>query len=271
MIYLACPYWDENSATREYRVNQAKRAAALLSEAGELVYSPISHSKGIKEGVAALNLEVLHTNQHDYWMRHSIQMLENCSRIVVLCLDGWQESKGVQEEIVFAKANSIPLAYATIDRTGEVTALLTSPSPWEPAFPWAYTATGAPPPVLRGKDGSSPPSFSTPTEDLSLAEIANEVARWQSYNFEQSGGNAAFKGIVEELGELAHANLKAEQNIRGDQSHRLDEIDAVGDLLIYLCDYCNQRNIDIAAALSDTWSSVRERDWIRFPTNGKDS
>lgn len=300
MIYLACPYWHEHHLIRDYRVAQAECAAALLSEAGELVYSPISHSQGIKKGAEVLGLEIRHTDQHDYWMRHSIEMLGSCSRIIVLCLDGWRESKGVTEEVAFAKEESIPLTYAAIDRSdtelGDVTRLLTATMPFDPdgniEGPHSY--------MPLGKDGSAPPIFNTPVNTLRLQDIANEVARWQSYNFEQSGGSAAFKGLVEEFGELveklaednigeylapqematllrvqaalgriAHSNLKAEQNIREDQSHRASEIDAIGDMLIYLIDYCNQRDIDIAAALCDTWSSVRERDWIKFPINGR--
>ena len=48
---------------------------------------------------------------HDYWMRHCLNMAGRCDSILVYCIDGWKESKGVQMEIEYAKTSKMPLKY----------------------------------------------------------------------------------------------------------------------------------------------------------------
>jgi len=103
----------------------------------------------------------------------------------------------------------------------------------------------------------------------SLTEIEMEHTVWSSHNFPSSNSDKAFKGMVEELGELSHAILKQEQGIRGSSDyHELEAKDAVGDLLIYTIEFCNKRGWRLYDILNETWESVRQRDWIKFPFNG---
>lgn len=76
-------------------------------------------------------------------------------------------------------------------------------------------------------------------------------------------------GAGEELGELYHSYLKQWQGIRGTpQLHHEAMVDAVGDIAIYLIDFCNMRGIDFEQAIIDTWIIVGQRDWQKFPGNG---
>jgi NTP pyrophosphatase (non-canonical NTP hydrolase) len=68
-------------------------------------------------------------------------------------------------------------------------------------------------------------------------------------------------GVQEEVGELAHAFLKAHQGIRTSEDHAAAERDAVADIVVYLADFCNAREIDFQATLEETWAKVRQRDW----------
>ncbi len=53
-------------------------------------------------------------------------------------------------------------------------------------------------------------------------------------------------GIFEEAGELCHAQLKSEQNIRGDLDlHDREMADAIGDLMIYSMNYLSGRGESI--------------------------
>ena len=78
-------------------------------------------------------------------------------------------------------------------------------------------------------------------------------------------------GMVEELGELAHARLKFKQKIRGMKKQEFEaaERDALGDILIYMIGYCNARNLDLAEVLNETWDQVSKRNWKKNKVDGK--
>jgi NTP pyrophosphatase (non-canonical NTP hydrolase) len=104
-----------------------------------------------------------------------------------------------------------------------------------------------------------------------IARIQDEQKKWQEYNFPGSGANEAFKGIVEEIGELAHADLKETQGIRVDEDHIENAKDAIGDIVIYLMSYCNYRGFDLQSIIKDTWEDVKERDWQKNKQIPKDT
>ncbi len=76
-------------------------------------------------------------------------------------------------------------------------------------------------------------------EPESLQDLQVCLYDWQSYNFgEDQDNDLTMLGIYEEAGELCHAQLKLEQNIRGDtQKHEEEMIDAIGDMMIYSMNY----------------------------------
>lgn len=92
LVYLACPYSHPDVDVRELRFFKANHYAAKLMEAGILVFSPISHTHPIAE---AGDLP----KGWDFWERYDRAYLSICRALVVLTLDGWNESKGVQAEI----------------------------------------------------------------------------------------------------------------------------------------------------------------------------
>ena len=101
--------------------------------------------------------------------------------------------------------------------------------------------------------------------------IAEEHRKWAEYNF---GKNRAYEdplmGIVEEVGELHHALLKQRQGIRGEYiEHLLEVRDAVGDITLYLMDFCNVYGIDYDEAVMTTWEKVKGRDWKSYPQTGR--
>lgn len=103
-----------------------------------------------------------------------------------------------------------------------------------------------------------------------LLKLQLEHAEWLRHNFPDYTPQQALMGMVEELGEIAHAQLKLEQNIRGDAAtHREELIDGVADLVIFLCGFCTLHDISLAAAVKEVWAEVSQRDWIKFPKNGR--
>ncbi len=98
-----------------------------------------------------------------------------------------------------------------------------------------------------------------------------EVGNWSRHNFPRNQPYQPLLGMGEETGELMHAHLKAEQGIRGTPTeHKAAKLDAIGDILIYLADYCERNDLELGTAVTEAWASVRQRDWIKFPGNGVD-
>lgn len=105
----------------------------------------------------------------------------------------------------------------------------------------------------------------------SLDALQKEMHYWRQRNFPTESSEDQFLGVVEEVGELAHAILKHKQAIRSidDEKFTALERDSIGDILIYLAGYCSVRGISMAEALLETWAEVEQRDWIANPTDGQ--
>ncbi len=102
-----------------------------------------------------------------------------------------------------------------------------------------------------------------------IQRLQNDHQKWLRRNFPGQQAHDALLGLTEEVGELAHAHLKAQQAIRGTlEEHREAAADAIGDIVIYLLSYCNTNGYDLNRCIRDAWTEVRERDWIKYPKNG---
>ena len=108
LVYLAVPYSHKDPAVEQYRFDTVNRVAADLMKRGYAVFSPITQSVVLKQ-VGDL------PKTWDYWKQIDTVFLKRCDILVVLMLDGWAQSVGVQAEIEIAKANSIPIFYITAE------------------------------------------------------------------------------------------------------------------------------------------------------------
>lgn len=116
LLYLACPYSDGNEEVKRERLRISCEVAAVLMAHGIAVFNPLSHTVGIAE---AGDLP----EDHDFWMRMDLPILSRCDEMLVLALDGWMDSRGVQTEIEFAIARGIPVTIiepADINRLPEI-------------------------------------------------------------------------------------------------------------------------------------------------------
>lgn len=106
----------------------------------------------------------------------------------------------------------------------------------------------------------------------SLKQIQLEHAAWANRNWPGYEPYRAILGMMEELGELSHAHLKTIDGIRGTvDQHRASELDALGDLLLFMCAFASAQGYDLEAILNETWGQVSQRDWITYPLNGRDA
>ncbi len=92
LIYLAAPYSASDHKTEKQRFKRTCEVQAKLMAAGIAVFSPLANS------IPAVELGGL-TIDHTEFMRFDDVILRRCEELLVLALDGWQQSKGVQEEI----------------------------------------------------------------------------------------------------------------------------------------------------------------------------
>jgi nucleoside 2-deoxyribosyltransferase len=103
VIYVASPYTHPDPAVREQRFDAACRAAAALIGRGNTVFSPVAHSHPLcRFGLPG---------DWQFWQRQDLALLAACDEAVVLKLDGWQQSRGVQAEIAAAKALGKPVRF----------------------------------------------------------------------------------------------------------------------------------------------------------------
>jgi len=105
---------------------------------------------------------------------------------------------------------------------------------------------------------------------MNLYYLQREVGAWSQRNFGDQPAWCPLLGVVEEVGELSHSYLKRSQGIRGtDAEHLLAMEDAVGDIVIYLADFCNRMGFDMAELVATAWREVKERDWKASPADGR--
>ncbi len=102
---------------------------------------------------------------------------------------------------------------------------------------------------------------------MNLEQLQKEGWEWVRHNFPNGKPYQPLLGVTEEVGELCHAHLKMEQGIRN--ATKEDKEDAIGDIIIYLADYCNRNGINIQHALETAWATANKRDWIKYPKNGR--
>jgi len=106
LIYVASPYSSPDRSVEEIRnIHVAAAMGYLMNKFPNLsFFSPICHTHPI----ASLCKLPGHW---EYWKQYDEAMLSRCDGIWVLCLDGWDKSKGVTAEIAFAKELELPLKY----------------------------------------------------------------------------------------------------------------------------------------------------------------
>ncbi|HUP81987.1 MAG TPA: DUF1937 family protein [Pirellula sp.] len=103
MIYLASPYTHVDAAVRESRFDAACLATSTLMRAGLSVYAPIVHSHPL----VRYGLPI----EWQFWQAHDCEHLRRCDNVIVLTLDEWKESRGVQAEIELAIDLDLPIRY----------------------------------------------------------------------------------------------------------------------------------------------------------------
>lgn len=106
LTYLASPYSHENPEIREERFQKAAWATSVLMRSGRMVFSPITHSHSV----------ALHGTPSDwtFWQRFDFACLRSMKDMLILMLDGWEDSTGIGQEIEIMNQLGKPVEYISV-------------------------------------------------------------------------------------------------------------------------------------------------------------
>jgi hypothetical protein len=106
-VYVAIPYSHKDPDIQKYRFDMANAFSAQLMNEGMNVFSPVSMGHPI---AIAHDLP----ENWEYWQGLCEAALSCTYKMYVLCIEGWEESTGVQAEIEICKRDGIRIAYVYV-------------------------------------------------------------------------------------------------------------------------------------------------------------
>jgi NTP pyrophosphatase (non-canonical NTP hydrolase) len=100
---------------------------------------------------------------------------------------------------------------------------------------------------------------------VNLDEIQAAQFEWSARNFGQQPPHRPMLGIIEELCELEEAQLEMSEIAEAELAKEV--LDAVGDIAIYMLDYCGKRGW----RMQELWDSRACPEWLKDFTVGNDA
>lgn len=118
LVYLASPYTKYAGGIDQANDDICEVAAKMIA-AGVKVFCPVAHAHAIAMSGGLNPLD------HDLWLGQDEAIAPFCQALVVAELDGWRESYGVSQEILWFATRQ---AFSLNPRTMGLTKLQRSPS-----------------------------------------------------------------------------------------------------------------------------------------------
>lgn len=104
-IFLASPYTHKDKEIMALRYEAALKAAAKLIKEGNMVFSPVVHSHPI-----AITYDL--PKDYTFWQAYTKSFIVNWAEVFsTLCLEGWQDSEGINKEFDLAKKAGLSFSY----------------------------------------------------------------------------------------------------------------------------------------------------------------
>ena len=110
IFYLASPYTHEDKKVEQKRFRDVCRWAAWLKTVGICSFCPIAMSHPISTHSGKYDIGTGYDAHQDF----DLSMLERSDGLIVVMIEGWKESKGVQDEINHAKKLKKPIMYLEV-------------------------------------------------------------------------------------------------------------------------------------------------------------
>ena len=103
-IYIAIPY---SSVDKIKSFEMSNRVAADQYKKGNIVYAPISHSHpiAVQESLPGTFI---------FWSKIDKEFIWWCDYMIVIKMDGWKESRGVQKEIEYCRSLKKAIVYLDV-------------------------------------------------------------------------------------------------------------------------------------------------------------
>lgn len=106
-IYVASPYNHPDAEVVKLNFRFITNEVAKRVAKGEILFSPITY------GHTLLEYQDM-PSSWKFWQEFCLSFLQKADRLVVYKMNGWEASRGVQDEIEFAKKHSIPIDYIEV-------------------------------------------------------------------------------------------------------------------------------------------------------------
>jgi len=104
IIYLASPYSNPDDDKRHRNFEKVSKIAADLCAEGHVAFSPITY------GHTLLNYKLMPTDW-PFWKNFCLSFLDKCDELHICKIEGWNQSRGVAEEIEYAIQKGIQIKY----------------------------------------------------------------------------------------------------------------------------------------------------------------
>lgn len=103
MIYLAAPYSDPDPVIVQARMEIIYHAIGEFMKEGKHVITPLF----MHEVATRHKLD----GTYEYWEDYCLDVLKRCDEMIVLCLRGWTDSRGIKGEIEFCQYHNIKVTF----------------------------------------------------------------------------------------------------------------------------------------------------------------
>lgn len=251
-VYVAGPIHGSGSQARN--LGNAIKAARMLRKEGIAPFVP--HLWFMWEFVEEMD----EANSQDIWLDMDITWLAQCHAMIRLP----GKSPGSDKEEAYCKEHGIPVFKQKEEYVGDdMTPVRLCIAAW---------TSGRWSPIHKSIVEKEEPLTRIIRPELSLKQFQKELAEWlmqQPFGPGQPP-HEPLLGIVEEVGELAHAHLKEAQGIRGTSKElQAKGKDAIGDILVYAAGYCITRGWSLQECLELAWGVVKKRNWAQDSSNGR--
>lgn len=102
--YLATPYSHKDVSVMDFRAEVSDVICADLMNQGRLIYAPISscHHIAKKYGLP---------RDWQFWQRLDKEFVKACKKLIIIKLEGWEISTGLNAELELAKEYGLEIEY----------------------------------------------------------------------------------------------------------------------------------------------------------------
>lgn len=104
MIYICSPFTHDDRTIEAFRFTHVSRYAHKLLLAGEIAFSPIVYGYHFHTTYDV-------PGDSETWRNFNMAMLRNATVVHVYMLPGWEKSKGIAEELLWAHRLSLPVRH----------------------------------------------------------------------------------------------------------------------------------------------------------------